>query len=280
MSHAIYFISYASFATIGAIIIAWGQYVRYKKEGTPFNFTLLLLLVAVALAMWTGAGLTIFAYEPSNKTAGLAAFFGGLSLSALMAWLVNKTVKKIQNDGKLIEELTSTDSLTDMLNRRVFHEVLMREFVRSIEFEMSFAVVTYDIDFLTKINDTHGFKSGDLVLREVGKRSKGALYRSVDTAYRLKADKFALVLPRATLEEAKDIAKKAHAALTEKPYDLGNGQSVQVTFSMGMAAFTEPIDSEQVLFENARKAHDVARDGGGNALYLFEKEGVCEKLCP
>lgn len=60
--HALYFIGYAVMATIAGLIVAQAQYSRKKTEGTPINFNILKAIGAVALFMWTAAGLTQVAY--------------------------------------------------------------------------------------------------------------------------------------------------------------------------------------------------------------------------
>mgnify|MGYP000188452498 CR=1 FL=1 len=60
--HALYFLGYAFMATTAAIIIAQAQYSRKKNEGTPINLGFFKAAAAVAMFMWTAAGVTTVAY--------------------------------------------------------------------------------------------------------------------------------------------------------------------------------------------------------------------------
>lgn len=60
--HALYFLGYALMATIAALVIAQAQYSRKKTEGTPISWGFLKASAAVAMFMWTAAGVTTVAY--------------------------------------------------------------------------------------------------------------------------------------------------------------------------------------------------------------------------
>lgn len=61
--HALYFVAYASMASIAGAVVAQAQYSRKKSEGTPVNIGLLKAVSAVAVFMWTAAGVTSVAYS-------------------------------------------------------------------------------------------------------------------------------------------------------------------------------------------------------------------------
>jgi len=71
--HSLYFLSYAIFATIVGLIALSAQYSRYKNEGVPFNATVLKVIGAFSLSMWTGAALTEYAYAASASAPSLFA---------------------------------------------------------------------------------------------------------------------------------------------------------------------------------------------------------------
>lgn len=59
---ALYFISYALIATIIALVIAYAQYIRMKRENVPMNLGFLKVVTAIALTMWAAAGVTSISY--------------------------------------------------------------------------------------------------------------------------------------------------------------------------------------------------------------------------
>ncbi|HEY9163165.1 MAG TPA: hypothetical protein VIN57_01045 [Magnetovibrio sp.] len=60
--HALYFLGYAFMATLATVVIAQAQYSRKKNEGTPMSWGFLKAAAAVAMFMWTAAGVTTVAY--------------------------------------------------------------------------------------------------------------------------------------------------------------------------------------------------------------------------
>ena len=63
MYHSIYFFSYAGLATVILVAGVYAQYTVSKREGTPFNYTFLKAVGGVAVAMYIGGALTLYAYS-------------------------------------------------------------------------------------------------------------------------------------------------------------------------------------------------------------------------
>jgi len=274
---SLYFLSYAVLATVSAIVITWAQYRAYKKEGTPFNFTLLLVVIGVALAMWTGAAFTEFAYDANTITAGFAAFTLGISLSAFFAWQANRLMRDIICDKQAIDGLATHDALTGLWNRRMFHEFLSSEFVRAIRFKQPLSMLLLEIDNLPQINDAYGYKSGDMVLRELGARLSRVL-RTIDRACRFRNNMFALILPQTDGDSVQLLIKRLQSTVTDVPFDIGNGRSLTLKFSIGIASISEHTDSDASLIAGAISAVDAAKKSGGNCVYEFAGKGECRLI--
>ncbi len=105
MMHSIYFLSYAVILTVSAMVVASALYSRSKNEGTPINYKLFMGVSGVALAMWTGAALTEYAYEPNTTNAGFVVFCLAIWLIAGFAWQVNVFMKKHQSRENGLDEL-------------------------------------------------------------------------------------------------------------------------------------------------------------------------------
>ncbi len=274
---SLYFLSYAVLATVAAIVITWAQYRSYKKEGTPFNFTLVTVVTAVALAMWTGAALTAFAYNTNTVTAGLAAFTLGISLSAVFAWQTTRLMRNIICDKRALDELATHDALTGLWNRRIFHESVSAEVARAIRFKQPLSLLVMEIDNLPQINDAYGFKSGDMVLRELGARLREVL-RTMDRACRFRNNMFALILPQTDGAAVKLLLARLKSLVTEVPFDVGDKQSITLTFSMGIASMSEHVKEDASLISAVISAVDAAKASGGNCVYTFAGEGDCRLL--
>lgn len=90
-------------------------------------------------------------------------------------------------------ELSRTDPLTNLLNRRAFTELAEREFARVHRTREPLTVATFDLDDFKSINDTFGHAAGDDALQAVA-RTIGETVRSTDLTGRLGGDEFVVVL--------------------------------------------------------------------------------------
>ena len=116
---------------------------------------------------------------------------------------------------KVVEELSITDQLTDLYNRRHFNETFPVEIKRSIRQGSFLSLIMLDIDFFKQYNDTYGHLEGDRVLKELGKALKGQLNRSEDLIYRLGGEEFGVVYAVNSYDDAKNIAQGVLDAITE-----------------------------------------------------------------
>ena len=96
-----------------------------------------------------------------------------------------------------LENLSTTDELTGLANRRGFDEALTRTLGEALRHGETGVVVMIDLDHFKTINDRHGHAAGDEALRQVAEVLKGNV-RISDTAARLGGDEFGLLLTRTT----------------------------------------------------------------------------------
>ena len=163
------------------------------------------------------------------------------------------------------------DPLTGLANRTFLRDRL-EQAVRAGERELKpHGVLLLDLDGFKAINDAFGHASGDIVLKEVARRIRGAL-RKVDTVARLGGDEFAVVpfgptdVPRAVV-----IADKIGQALRAPM--LLDGQPVEVTASIGIAVHPQHGDAADALLRHADVAMYAAkRARSGYCIYLEEQE--------
>jgi len=270
--HGLYFMSYGLIATIAALVIAFAQYKRNKNEGVPMNYTVLKLVSGVALAMWTGAAFTSVAYTTNSTTTTAAGFCLGVLLSVFFAWQLNVVVRKIAKDERALRDLATTDSLTGLWNRRVFHEVLNSEITRSTRFGHPVSLLMLNIDNFGAVNDTHGHKVGDIVLRELGRRLQVAL-RTIDSACRVRSDEMGLILPQTSLSSVKLFCERLKDEITAEPIQIDHEKTLDFTVSIGCASFSEHTKTQTALFEAAQNARLVAIESGGNRIAY---DAACE----
>jgi diguanylate cyclase len=152
--------------------------------------------------------------------------------------------------GKL-EELSRRDSLTGLLNRRVFAEELEREIAAAERHDRPLSLVMLDLDQFKHYNDTYGHQAGDLLLQNATEAWTTCL-REIDVIARYGGEEFVLVLPDCTLEDATMTADR-----------LRDGMPEGATCSAGAALF-EAGDTAAALIGRADRALYKAKASGRN----------------
>jgi diguanylate cyclase (GGDEF)-like protein len=153
----------------------------------------------------------------------------------------------LRNAQRFVEanQLAELDSLTGLANRRVFHELLLREVARSRRYGRRLALIVLDLDDFKRINDRVGHLAGDAVLAEVAARIRGCV-RSTDIGCRVGGDEFAVILPESTRGEADHLAARIERALSSEPI----AKAGTLELSAGVAELS-PDDTATDLFERA-----------------------------
>lgn len=156
---------------------------------------------------------------------------------------------------ELLRHDASHDSLTGLLNRRSFDDLLSQASSRSARYGWQFALALLDLDKFKVINDKHGHDGGDRVLRAIGSALRQSL-RAGDIAARIGGDEFGIILANSQLESVDTIVTRLRSALG------GILHSGQAGFSVGVAlAPDEATDMDELyrladerLYE-AKRAH-------------------------
>ena len=140
----------------------------------------------------------------------------------------------LQTAKEQLEQLSVTDALTEVCNRRQFDISLLEEWQRGRTEDWSVAVLMIDIDFFKAYNDSHGHLAGDECIQAVA-RALTDTVRASDIVCRYGGEEFAIILPKADLRQAFSVALRAHAAVRalEIPHP---GEIGRVTVSIGVAA--------------------------------------------
>ena len=158
------------------------------------------------------------------------------------------------------EQLSVTDPLTGLLNRRYMEERLLEEVKRSNRhgFPMSFMMI--DVDHFKTYNDHFGHPAGDDALRTVGHVIRETL-RSADIAARYGGEEFSILLPQTTGEEAAAIAERIRSNVEHESFTHR-----QITISIGVASCAADVCSSKVLVSAADKALYEAKRRGRNMV--------------
>ena len=152
-----------------------------------------------------------------------------------------------------LTHLASIDDLTGLYTRRHFMNLLEHELRIARYLNYPMAVILLDADHFKNVNDTYGHQTGDEVLRTLGQVMRAGT-RSSDTCARVGGEEFAVLLPRAELDQAMRVAEKMRLATADTVVKTQAGK-VSVTISLGVAVFGPGEDPS--LDEVIRRA-DIA----------------------
>jgi two-component system cell cycle response regulator len=140
--------------------------------------------------------------------------------------------------GQRLQELSTLDGLTRLLNHRAIHERLGHELERAGRHGRNLAVIICDLDFFKRVNDTHGHVAGDTALCAAA-AAMTRMLRVSDACGRYGGEEFLVVLPETDLEAARQVAERLRRAVAEHPASLSSGGSIPVTASFGVASHAE-----------------------------------------
>ena len=212
----------------------------------------LLLAFGICSAVPFAVAGLVAATDPGAR--GIAVAFATLWVSLLPIVAVAST--GLQRQAEEHERLASYDPLTELPNRVLF----TRRLKGALSGGKPLAVMVADVDHFKSLNDRYGHLSGDEVLRGIAERLTAAA-RTSDTVARLGGDEFGLILPGATPEVAKQVARRIVAALTE-PLVLEEA-TIDVAVSLGIAWAPQHGRDHDTLLERADFAMYAAKDRGG-----------------
>ena len=167
-----------------------------------------------------------------------------------------------------LQHQASTDSLTQIGNRRYFMTQAEREIGRSRRFNRPLTVMMLDIDHFKAINDKHGHGIGDAVLQGMVKRSNESL-RQTDQIARLGGEEFAVLMPETNLIAAVRGAERLRHHLEERPVMAGS-VAVPCTVSIGVAELRHEDKTIDDLLRRADEALYRAKNTGRNRVEQAE----------
>ena len=182
-----------------------------------------------------------------------------------------ENITDAKSSQELIQHLEYHDVLTNLPNRRLLIDRLNQNLMQAKRHKRSMAVILLDIDDFRQINETHGHKFGDKLLKIVAGRLTKCV-RSVDTISRQGGDEFVIVL--AEISKAQDAQIVANAILKDisEPIIIGKTE-LQATTSLGIAIYSPgSSDDGEKLLDKAKKALYEMKEEGRNGYRFYLNE--------
>jgi len=183
-----------------------------------------------------------------------------------------EAAKPVIESRILMEKLRDTslrDGMTGLYNRRFLEEFIDKVMNQAQRANETYSVLMVDVDFFKMVNDTYGHDIGDKVIVAIGKLLNESI-RNADLAIRYGGEEFVVLLHNATDEGTMDVASKIHSAFADLIFDVGNGETMQKTMSIGIAKF--PVDGDTIwkCIKFADTALYVAKTTGRNKIVVYD----------
>jgi diguanylate cyclase (GGDEF)-like protein len=196
---------------------------------------------------------------------GYVAFDGeDLKPLAMVVVQLASAIKSAQLHNKVLE-LSLTDALTEVFNRRYFEILLQKEAERSQRYNRDLAVVMIDIDRFKEYNDLFGHPAGDEALRTVARAIGYGARRGLDVVTRFGGDEFAVILPETDCEGARIVAENIHGQVRSEAHFLR-----KLSISLGIASLHGDHLHPQELVGQADRALYQAKHQGRDRAVIYE----------
>ena len=213
---------------------------------------------------------------PEDETRALdagAADFISKPVNAAVVRARVRTQLTVKRQSDALRELTLTDGLTGVSNRRAFDETLETEWRRCARAQVPMSLILVDIDHFKHFNDAYGHPAGDACLQQVGAAMRRSALRPQDLVARYGGEEFAILLPHEDIAGAEAVAKRvldeiaamgvAHARSPTGPL---------ITVSMGVASLTPSEKMEPGLLVKNTDALLYEAKARGRNRYVMKSE--------
>ena len=183
-----------------------------------------------------------------------------------------KALLKIKQYKDKMEEISVTDELTGLHNRRYLQERLESEISRARRYKTQLSCLLFDIDFFKVINDMYGYEWGDILLRNLSGKLQ-QLIRKEDILTRYGDEEFLVVLPNTSEDNAFLFAERFRRDIERMEFiPAGEEERHPITISGGIATYPcmENVDEDaNTIIRYAEHALYNAKKRGKNKIVQF-----------
>lgn len=205
--------------------------------------------------------------RPEESRLELMAFAFASALTVLGVALQNRQLIASERFGRQWRDAAEHDELTGLMNRRAFLPRLHVEHQRALRTGRGYTVAMLDLDRFKAVNDGFGHACGDQVLIGFTAVMLESC-RAIDAVARLGGEEFAMLLPESDAEAALVALERVRAGLEARCFVCADGQPIRVTVSIGVAALSDPLESEASLLQRADRALYAAKEAGRNRILV------------
>lgn len=162
------------------------------------------------------------------------------------------------------ERVSLTDHLTGLYNRKMFDNVgkkLISNYKRNAS---EFSLISFDIDYFKKVNDTYGHDTGDVVLKKLSSYVLSKT-REQDYLFRIGGEEFSILIPDMNLPDSTKYAERIRRSIESLQIEDKN-ITFNITCSIGVATYDESDINISSLLKRADKALYLAKEAGRNTV--------------
>ena len=177
---------------------------------------------------------------------------------------LEEATKKLRRANKKLENVSYTDSLTGLHNRRYFNMIYDRELKRAKRNNSYITFMMIDIDFFKQYNDTYGHIEGDFALKSVAKVLKDTLRRPADFVFRLGGEEFGVLLIQTDESNSAKLAREICDAVRGREIKHESSKVNQyLTMSIGVVCcIADDALNDDILISRADEMLYEAKETG------------------
>jgi diguanylate cyclase (GGDEF)-like protein len=191
------------------------------------------------------------------------------SFANLASLMIERSL--VLEESVRFEQLSVTDALTGLYNRRFLKSRLEEELNRSIRQELNLTVLFIDLDFFKSYNDVCGHIAGDRALKKTAEIIKASL-REMDIVARYGGEEFCAVLPGTSKAEAMIVAERIRGEIEREKFPGECDIPLRrITASLGVASFPEDGRTFTELVHASDVALYQAKAGGRNRIVALHR---------
>lgn len=178
-------------------------------------------------------------------------------------------LKQVSTLNESLQELTFTDQLTGVRNRRFMDAFLDREIEISRRNSTSLSLMIIDVDHFKQINDTYGHATGDECLIQICKTILANIRQPADELCRFGGEEFVVILPNTPVDGAMLAAEKLRSCLESLEIKVAT-ETIRITASFGTTCLEpdQSLSSSRLLEIADSALYQAKADGRNRVIYL------------
>ena len=188
-----------------------------------------------------------------------------MALNASLQQQIDDATNQLSQSNDYLRDLTVTDTLTGISNRRAFENSLQELMSQAHRYKNNFSMLIFDIDDFKRLNDEYGHDMGDRVLKELVDRIN-EIVRDVDVLSRWGGEEFTILMLQTDQVGALRMAERCRQIVADTLFD----EVGPVTISLGVTEYL-PDDNERKFFKRADDALYQAKAEGKNRVVWIGK---------